>query len=336
MLILCCLFEYKGHRILNLVDCSSPNGDYLPYSVDVLLTNFTSNKNAFPSCFIDQFSEEKVFEMAKTKDERFIKTLFRFIQLSNPSLWIPIGGYFIEAGPNDEQIRRLNWKNNPSTVAEALQSRFPALKTWRPFPEGKYDVGANAADKPAKLLENYLKKSWNFQPYIDQLDKSMDFEPLKTIEGIKQYFRWTLFYNYDLVLHIIETTNDFSQILREYYVDFADLHPVFPDSAPENRPLLRIRIRASVFRDMLIRGYSWNYIFNGFSARFFVQPNIYHRKFWNHFKYNLPLDPPRWHEHIPPDVIQILEQWEIDNKNIQLSANNCDATVTTALNSLSL
>ena len=33
------LFEYKGYKILNLVDCSSPNGEYLPYCVDILLSN---------------------------------------------------------------------------------------------------------------------------------------------------------------------------------------------------------------------------------------------------------------------------------------------------------
>ena len=53
------LFEYKGHRILNLVDCASPNGEYLPYNVDVLLRNFTANKNAFPSCFVEQYGEKK-------------------------------------------------------------------------------------------------------------------------------------------------------------------------------------------------------------------------------------------------------------------------------------
>ncbi len=63
----------KGHRILNLVDCSNPNGEYLPYSVHVLLTNFTSNTSAFPSCFIDQFGQEKIFEMCQKKDENFLK-----------------------------------------------------------------------------------------------------------------------------------------------------------------------------------------------------------------------------------------------------------------------
>jgi len=330
------LFEYKGYQILNLIDCTSPNGEYLPYSIDVLLTNFTSNKNAFPSCFIEQFSEEKIVKMAKIKDERFIKKLIKFIQLSNPSLWIPIGGYFIEAGPDDEQILRLNWKNNPSTVADVLKSRFPFLKTWCSFPGGKYDIGTKIADKPSN---DYLKKSWNFQPYIDQLDQCMNFEPLKTIEGIKEYFQWTLFNNYDLVLHIIETTNDFSQIIREYYVDFLGFNLVFPDCIRENRSFLRIRIRASVIRDIFIRGYSWNYIFNGFSGRFFSQPNIYHRKFWNHFKYNLPLDPPQWnqfHEQIPPDRLQTLEQGEINNTNTDQLMNVSDLSITMTLNSLSL
>lgn len=36
----CALFEYKGHLILNTVDCRTPNGDHLPEDVDLLLTEF--------------------------------------------------------------------------------------------------------------------------------------------------------------------------------------------------------------------------------------------------------------------------------------------------------
>ena len=311
------LFEYKGYKILNLIDCSDPNGEYLPYSVDVLLTNFTSNKNAFPACFIEQYDEEKVVEIAKKKDDLYIKKLLKFVQLSYPSLWIPIGGYFIESGPDDEEIYRVNWKNNPSTVAQILQARFPILKTWCPFPGGKYDVGTKQADELSKPFDDYLKKCWNFQPYIDYLDKSMDFEPLKSLEGVQQYFRWASFHNYDLVLHIIETTNDFSQNIRQYYLDFFGINTVFLDQFAENRSFLRIRIRASVIRDIFIHGYSWIHIFNGFSARFFAQPDIYHHKFWHHFKYNLPLDPPHWsqvNDEISPNLLQTLRQWEVKDK----------------------
>merc|ERR1712194_469561 len=33
------LVEYKGHRILNIVDCCNPNGGSLPSGIDVLLTS---------------------------------------------------------------------------------------------------------------------------------------------------------------------------------------------------------------------------------------------------------------------------------------------------------
>jgi len=323
------LFEYKGHQILNLVDCLNPNGEYLPYSIDVLLTNFTSNTSAYPSCFIEQFDQEKILEICQKKDEDFIKKIIKYIQLSNPSVWIPFANYFIEAGPDDEQIRQINWKNNPQSVGQILQNRFPLLKTWYPFPDGKYDLGTKIGDQPSKPIDDYLKKSWNFQPYISQLDQSLEFEPLKTIEGIKEYFQWTKFNNYDLILHIIETNNDFSIILREYFLDFLGPNPTLSESCPVSRPLLRIRCRASVLRDIFIRGYSWINLYNGFSGRYFAQPNIYHSKFWNHFKYNLPLDPPQWigfTQQIPPNVVQALVKWE-DQSSI---------TLTMALNSICL
>ena len=67
----------------------------------------------------------------------------------------------------------------------------------------------------------------------------------------------TLFYNYNLVLHMIETNNNFSQIIRQYYIDFSQMKPILLDSMPEDRSFLRIRVRASVIRDVL---YSWLFL----------------------------------------------------------------------------
>ncbi|CAF1290411.1 unnamed protein product [Adineta ricciae] len=287
------LFEYKGYRILNLVDCSSPNGDFLPYGVDILLTNFTSNKNAYPSCFMDQFNEKKVLQLAKNKDEKFIKSIIRFIQLSSPTVWIPVGGYFLEA---DEQIRRLNWKNDPMDVAEQLRARFRYLKTWCPFPNGKYDVGSSIGDSPKRSMDDYLAKSTDFQHYNDRFERILNNPSLETMKGVEEYFKWTLFNNYDLILHIIEVKDDFSDIIQEYYIDFLNSSPLFPPSRPIDRPYLRIRIHASVIRHVFFHGLSWNYVFNSFSGRYLAQPDVYHRKFWNHFKYNLPSTPPRFDE----------------------------------------
>ncbi|CAF1507433.1 unnamed protein product, partial [Adineta steineri] len=288
------LFEYKGHRILNLVDCCNPNGDHLPSPVDVLLTDFASGASGFPSCFVDQFGEDKVLEMAKTKAHTFLKKTTKHIQITKTPMWIPFAGYFMEAGPGDEQIQQLNWKNTPESAAITLQARIPHLQVWCPFPGGKYDVGSNTASTPSKTKVDYLKRSWNFEPYIRQLDESMKFKPLQTMDGVKEYFRWAEFKNYDLVLHIIETSNNYSTTIREYFVDFAGSAPVFPSYYPPGRPLFRIRGRSSVFRDTFIRGWSWDNIYIGFSGHFFAEPNTYHFKFWDHFNNSLPEYPPSW------------------------------------------
>lgn len=56
------------------------------------------------------------------------------------------------------------------------------------FSQREYDVGTQIDDNPSKHLDNCLKNLWNFRPYLYHLDKSIDFEPLKSMEGVETYF----------------------------------------------------------------------------------------------------------------------------------------------------
>lgn len=313
------LFEYKGHKILHLIDSQIPNGDYLPYTIDVLLSNFTSNTNSFPCCFSEQYDEKEIIEISKKKDENYMKRITKFVQLTDPLLWIPCGNYFIQSKINDQQILDLNWKNDREVVAETLKKRFRSLKTWCPFPGGIYDLSTKILDIPLKSMDYYLNKSFSIQPYLYQLEQSLKFQPLETLEGIRFYYQWTKFNNCDLILHIIEMNYDFSITDREYFIDFIGEKAELIDSCPSYRRYLRIRCRSCVYRDILIHGYSWINLYYGFNGHYFSQPNIYHYQFWNHFKYHLPLNPPEWNEfhqdiiQSPPDILQVLDEWETNN-----------------------
>ena len=286
------LFEYKGHRILNLVDCCSPNGNHLPSPVDLLLTDFASGASGFPACFSEMFDEKTVEDMARDKAAKFASKIAKHVQECKPRAWMPFAGYFVEAAPGDELVRRLNLKNRPEKVAANLRARFPGLVTWLPFPGGVFDIGSAVGEVPERAMAEYEKDAWDFEPFLAPLRESMDFAPLKSTEGVRHYFSWAQFGSYNLVLHLIEASDDFSVALREWFVDFAVAEPVFLSAAPPTRPLLRIRARATVLRNTMMRGESWDSLYIGFSARFFSKPNIYHHKFLNHFMNDLPEEPP--------------------------------------------
>lgn len=260
------IYEYKGHQICYLSDCQHPNGNYLPYTIDVLISKYTSHRSSYPFCFLEQFNHDEILEIQKKKDEDFVQKLIKFIQLTNPSTWIPIGGNTFPLHPDDEQFAKNFPRSDLKSVAEIIGKRYPNLKIRLPD----------------------LNETSHVDFHSDLTDSNeLNFE---------FYFQWTKFANYDLVLHIIETNDDFSKILREYYVDFLDTSPTYPESCPSNRNYLRLKIRASVLRHTFRHGLPWIDIYYGLNGLFFSRPNIYHEKFWDYFKYHLPLAPPSWNE----------------------------------------
>eukprot|EP00455_Lapot_gusevi_P043240 TRINITY_DN522_c0_g2_i4.p1 TRINITY_DN522_c0_g2~~TRINITY_DN522_c0_g2_i4.p1 ORF type:complete len:647 (+),score=248.51 TRINITY_DN522_c0_g2_i4:80-1942(+) len=298
----CLLLEHKGHTILNLVDCCNPNGDVLPDGVDVLLTDFASGASGFPSCFADGFGADGVVHRAKEKAATFLKKATKHVSLTKSKVWIPFAGYFTEAHPEDREIQILNQKNSPQHAAQVIGNRVPNFNYWLPFPGGSFDVASNTGDKPDRPLEQYVKTSWEFEPYVSDLKKSLNFTPLQYLEGVQFYYDWAGFCHYDLLLHVQEFDDAFQNKYTEYYVDFRpqDRAVVTKQRPAGECPYFRVRARASVMRDIMIRGWSWDNIYIGFSGRFLAQPEVYHFKFWDHFNNRLPDQSPVWAKFIVP------------------------------------
>ena len=115
---------------------------------------------------------------------------------------------------------------------------------------------------------------------------------MQTIQGVERYFQWAGFTG-DLVLHVIETNEDFEETSREFFVDFSDL--TFLEERPSSpHRYLRMKIRTDVFRHVLRRGLPWDEIMGGFQARFYREPDVYNFDFWDHFQNALPSRPLQW------------------------------------------
>ena len=143
------------------------------------------------------------------------------VKEAQQKVYIPFAGYLTEAHPADAEIMRLNVKNTPQEVCELISNHCPHTSTWIPEPGGVLDVGlckVSPQAMPGRTQEPIHK----FDAYLQEIQESQAFRPLQASKGIMTYFRWAGFQG-DLVLHAIETTENFTSVVQEFYVDFSDL-----------------------------------------------------------------------------------------------------------------
>ncbi|CAB1346215.1 unnamed protein product, partial [Coregonus sp. 'balchen'] len=76
------------------------------------------------------------------------------------------------------------------------------------------------------------KDSWDFDLYVDELNRAITAEIFRHKSWIQFYYTWAGFKNYNLVVRVIETDEDFNPIDNgyNYLVDFMDLS--FPTQRP--------------------------------------------------------------------------------------------------------
>ena len=280
------LVDYRGHRLLNTVDCRNPNGGVLPSGIDVLLSAFAGGASGYPICWTEMYDEEEIQRRIRRNLLSERAMVGELIEKTRPALYVPFAGYFVEAHPSDSAIRERNAKNSASELAAWLRKRYPELQLWCPSPGERMDL----ARGELQPYEGPLAEPEGFEPYLEEISRSMFAEVLHDRAGLQRYFDWAA-YRGDLVLHVLECDETMTQTLREFFVDFRDGQ--LKDRLPKGDvPYQRMRVRAEVFRHVLLEGSSWEEISIGFQARFYREPDIYHLDFWNHFQSGLPLSLP--------------------------------------------
>lgn len=284
------LVEYRGHRVLDTVDCSDLYDKGLPSPIDMLLSAFAGGATGYPVCWPEQYSEQEIDSMVSRNRVLMAEHLVEMAVQTKAKIVVPFAGYFSEAHPADEEIKSRNVKNSPGEIADRLKQVLPDTIVWLPAPGGEFDVGVF---KPVdSSVTNNEAPVHDFDEYLGPIREDFNFEPLRHMEGIKKYFQWAGFFG-DFVLHVVETDESFMTTEREFLVDFSDLS--FLEARPD-RPhrYLRMRVRADVFRHVLRWGLSWEEISIGFQARFYREPDVYNFDFWDHFQNKLPTSIPNF------------------------------------------
>jgi CMP-N-acetylneuraminate monooxygenase len=277
------LIEYKGHKLLDIVDCQNLNGGVLPRPIDTLLSSFAGGSSGFPVCWSDLYAESEIERAIERKLDSLRNRILLSAQTTAARSVVPFAGYFSEDHPADASIKKRNRKNSPGEIAALLERVYPEVMTWVPSPGATLDVGLQTPESEPAQSDGPDEQ---YEYYDAAVHAAASFEPLRSMSGIKRYFDWAGFRG-DLVLHVCETDDDFTYVAREFFVDFADM--TFPAQRPTKpHRYLRIRVRSDAFRYVLRYGLPWEEFSIGFQARFFREPDVYNFDFWDHFQNHLP------------------------------------------------
>ncbi|KAF7483905.1 Hypothetical predicted protein [Marmota monax] len=213
----CIIVEYKGHKILNTVDCTRPNGGRLPVNAALMMNDFAGGASGFPMTFSGgKFTEEWKAQFIKTERKKLLNYKAQLVKDLQPRIYCPFAGYFVESHPSDKYIKETNIKNDPTQLNNLIKKNSDVL-TWTPRPGATLDLGRMLKDptdskgivEPPEGTKIY-KDSWDFQPYLDTLHAAVGDEIFLHPSWIKEYFTWAGFKNYNLVVRMIETDEDFS------------------------------------------------------------------------------------------------------------------------------
>ena len=274
--------EYKGHRILNIVDSHNLNGGILPDNVDVLLSDFASGASGYPVCWGDLLSEEEIEKRLRNNRSRMLRKVVSTAQTTHARIVVPFAGYFTEAHPADAEIQRVNVKNTPEEVVAAVENQTTA-HGWIPTSNAVFDLATEEVTTDATKFEI---QNYDFERWLAPIRTSRAFKPLQDQQGILEYFEWAGFRG-DLILDIFETSEDFLTIERRTTVDLRGPRLVGGELDP-NINYKKMLVRTDIFRHVLQHGLSWEEISIGFNARFTRSPNVYNMDFWTHMQDSLP------------------------------------------------
>lgn len=299
----CIIVQYKGHMILNTVDCTRPNGGRLPQNTALMMSDFAGGASGFPMTFYGgKYTDSWKAQFVKNERKKLLNYKASLVKSLQPRVYCPFAGYFVEAHHSDRYIKETNTKNSAADLNALINKLAPEVKTWTPQPGAVLDLGLALRDPsdsravsgpPADI--KVLKDSWDFELYVNEQNSAISADIFTHPEWIQFYYTWAGFNNYNLVVRVIETNDDFQPFPNgfDYLVDFSDL--TFPDKRPDREhSYLELKNRVGVMRWVVLNGRLWDDLYIGFQNRISREPDIYHHKFWNHFQIELPLQRPDW------------------------------------------
>ena len=245
-----------------------------------MMSDFAGGASGFPMTFFGgRYTDSWKTDFIKTERKKLLQYKASIVKDVAPKLYIPFAGYFVEAHPSDEYLKEMNLKNDPNDLCNLINKQCEeGVSTWAPLPGYSVDLGLLLERKdfikkpPPNLPPKVFKTEWNFEKAEKRLRKYINHDVFATENWPEFYFNWAGFSEYNLVLKIIETDEDFSPLRgktnRDIIVDFVGKKPKVLNKMPnmEGRNYLEVKVRSASFRHTIVSGDLWDGLYIGFQC----------------------------------------------------------------------
>ena len=244
------------------------------------MSSFASGASGFPVCW--DLDREQIQAIIERRKVGVLNKIARNVSACSPKVFIPFAGYFSESHPLDIEIKTLNKKNSTQDVCRFLAQKFDSLDVLIPKPGHIYDLTSNSFENTNVCCQ----QGDNFEAYLNHIEEEVE-GSFEEISDLQEYFSWAGYSGDKLALFVIEVSDDFSDVKREFCVDFSGVTALVKDfnsSFDDSYRILTMKVRSIVFRYVLLKKLPWEEISIGFNARFSRTPDVYNQGFWNHFQ----------------------------------------------------
>jgi CMP-N-acetylneuraminate monooxygenase len=282
------LISYKGHTVVNLVDCPSPDIQGIS-NIDIALLPFANGASGYPVCWEEILGIDKIREIKKIGNLTSINTfLDRSSELAT-KVAIPFAGYFSSLLGEDKRIDILNTKNTPEDVEKraskfkgvSKQYCFDVLNPINPISR-QVDNGITISSSCKTLSKTLLS---NAEVYRDFLaERYSDFTQSELVDFLSiQDFKD------DLVVYFRVCDIHFEQVSWSLLWDFRKnvlLENTESIAVKGNQKIrsLFISVRQYALGYTIRNSLPWEEFSIGFQARFNRSPDVYNFSFWDYFQ----------------------------------------------------
>ncbi|MFK7794695.1 MAG: MBL fold metallo-hydrolase [Gammaproteobacteria bacterium] len=279
--------SYGQKQALITVDSSALNHYVLPTDIDFLATSFAAGASGHPWCF-DHYSEDKKSQITYKRHLSVKKSISKYIDLCKPKSYMPYAGYFSEAAPRDEYIKKNNIKNSQQSIASEINNLYPNIITIDPINTDKITISKSIAACSSKVARTTISR--------DEIQRYLDHEQLPEEEiffsSTQEYFLTSQFKD-DLILYLLPCESDFTPLGKGLIIDFSqqastkilnykDVQSKYNSEFCSQRQLC-IKVRATSLWQVIQHHKSWEELSIGFHCRIHRKPDVYNSDFWYHF-----------------------------------------------------
>tara|TARA_B110000238_G_scaffold193133_1_gene229214 strand:- start:973 stop:2646 length:1674 start_codon:yes stop_codon:yes gene_type:complete len=279
--------SYGKKQALMTVDSSALNHYVLPTEIDFLATSFAAGASGHPWCF-DHYSEDEKLQITCNRHLSVKDSIFKYIDVCKPKLYMPYAGYFSELAPRDKYIKKNNIKNSQQTIAYEVADLHPNIITIDPINTDKINISKSITSHSSNIERAVMSNK--------DINQRINGEHVPNEEifftHAQEYFSASQFKD-ELILYLLPCESDFSPLDNGLIINFnkqiditlarhQDVQLDYNLDRPSQRQLL-IKVRATALWQVIQHQKSWEELSIGFHCRIHRKPDVYNSDFWYHF-----------------------------------------------------